>query len=164
MAIDQWYVKTQIGRQCDPEASKSQTCRNKENLWKKDETHKPAEKIATSANGSEIPERTRMKTPTALQTTGKNSTSRMECEIKIGGAEAAQADCSPDSQTGERTPNCAVKKTDDKPQVEARHGSKTRNVSSNESRNRTRIRGKLKFVQRGMQGIRGQEKQIDRSA
>ncbi len=97
MAIDQWYVNTQIRRQRDPEASKSRTCRNKENSWKKDETHEPGEKIATLANGPEMPERTRMKAPTALQTTRKNGASCTERKIEIGSAEAAHADCSLDS-------------------------------------------------------------------
>ncbi len=63
MMKDQWYVNTQIGHQRHPEASKAQTCRNKENSWKKGETHEPAEKIATLANGPEMPERTRMRAP-----------------------------------------------------------------------------------------------------
>ncbi len=57
-----------------------------------------------------MPERSQMKAPTVLQTTGENSASHTEREIEIEGAEAAQADCSPDSQTGERIPNCGVKK------------------------------------------------------
>ncbi len=122
--------------------------------------------ITTSANGPEMPERTRMKAPTALQTTGENGASHTEHEIEIRGAEAAQADCSPDSQTGERTQNCGAKKWMTHTQVRG-GGVKEKKPATSPATNLETgpgFEGNKKFVQRGTQGICGREKKLDRSA